>query len=198
MFGVCCSLLVRSGLILAGAALARHLMRRSTAAERHRILIAAFSLLLLWPLLSAMLPELPVSLPLHATEVGTVTVQQSFSSFLQGDLTRHSGVPWPLIFWVCGVVLVLIPVANGYRRIGQIARSRDIAGRRTMAERASGGMLALTAAAHAFIDDVFGSRNTFYFWSSTAAYSASRRLPAVDSAAAPSRAAARTGTHSTA
>lgn len=126
MFGVCCSLLVRSGLILAGAALARYLMRRSTAADRHRILIAAFSLLLLWPLLSAMLPELPVSLPMNGAADGTVTVQQSFSSFLQSDLRQHSTVPWPLLFWMCGVVVVLIPVANGYRRIGQIARDATL------------------------------------------------------------------------
>ena len=126
MFWVCCSLLARSGLILAGAALARHFMRRSTAADRHRILLAAFSLLLLWPLLSAMLPEVPVSLPLHGTGDGTVTVQQTFSSFLQSDLTPHTAVPWPLVLWLCGVVVVLIPVANGYRRIGQITRGATL------------------------------------------------------------------------
>lgn len=122
MFWVCCSLLVRSGLILAGAEGARRSMRQSTAADRHRILIAAFSLLLLWPLLSAILPELPVSLPLRGTGDGIVTVQQTFTSFLQSDVAPHSSVSWALILWLCGAVLVSIPVAMGYRRIGRIAR----------------------------------------------------------------------------
>ena len=122
MFWVCCSLLVRSGLILAGAEVARRSMRHSAAADRHRILIAAFSLLLLWPLLSAVLPELPISLPLRGTGDGIVTVQQTVTSFLQSDVAPHSSVSWALILWLCGAVLVLIPVAMGYRRIGRIAR----------------------------------------------------------------------------
>jgi TonB family protein len=45
---------------------------------------------------------------------------------LQSDGLGHSSVPWPLILWLCGVVLVSIPVVIGYRRIASITRRATV------------------------------------------------------------------------
>jgi TonB family protein len=119
------SLLIRSAVILGAAELLRRFSRRSAPAYRHRILFASFGLLMLWPVLSAMLPEvrLPIDLPgwLHLQVTGTVTVQQT--TFAIGREAREPNViHWPLIIWAFGVSLALAPLLVGYGKVLLLAR----------------------------------------------------------------------------
>lgn len=119
------SLLIRSAIVLGAAEMLRRFPRRSAPAYRHRILLAAFGLLLMWPLFAAMIPEirLPVEFPfwlgLHGT--ATVTVQQT--TFVLGRERSAPGVlNWPLVIWAAGVFLALAPVLIGYIKVRRISR----------------------------------------------------------------------------
>ncbi len=114
------SLVVRSGLILAAADVLRRFSPKS-GAYRHRILAASFALLLLWPALSLVIPEISLPLwPSHAD--GLVTVTQIVHS-LPGRVPASAGVNWPLLIWSTGVLLSLLPLIVGYFRVRAIAAS---------------------------------------------------------------------------
>jgi len=121
MFWAWCSVLIRSGLILVAAEVLRRCLRRSSARDRHRIVLAAFALLLAWPLLSAFVPAIPISLPMNGAASGTVTIQQRIAS-LESDLPQGFAMDWPLAVWLLGIVLALIPVAVGYLNVRRVVR----------------------------------------------------------------------------
>ena len=108
------SLLIRSGLILAAADILRRLSPKS-GAYRHGILAVSFALLLLWPALSLVIPE--ISLPLWPSHAGGfVTVTQIIHS--RPDRTLASAaVNWPLLIWGTGVLLSLLPLIVGCLRV---------------------------------------------------------------------------------
>ncbi len=121
MFWAWCSLLIRSGLILAAAEVLRRCLRRSAPSDRHRIVLAAFALLLVWPLFSALLPEIPILLWMPGVNNGTVTIQQTIAS-LASDLPGNAAVNWPLAIWLGGILLALIPVAVGHINVRRLVR----------------------------------------------------------------------------
>ncbi|MBV8550013.1 MAG: TonB family protein [Acidobacteriaceae bacterium] len=115
------SLLIRSAVILAAAEILRRLPRKSDPAYRHRVVLAAFGLLLLWPLFSAIVPEIRLSLWPHLPTRGSVTVQQTI--FLpERDLPAARRINWPLAIWATGAFLALAPVLIGHLRVLRMAR----------------------------------------------------------------------------
>ena len=121
MWGVFFSLLVRSGVILGAAELMRHIMRRSSAADRHRILRTGLVLFLLWPALAAILPEIPLRLPAFGGQHEQVTVRQGRFYTVKKMPVRRS-TNGPLVIWLAGAVLTLLPVASAYRSVRRLAR----------------------------------------------------------------------------
>lgn len=121
MHWVWISLFLRSGLILAAAEILRRISRRASPANRHRIVLAAFAMLLIWPLAATVLPEIPLPVwprfPVH----DSVTVQQTFVAFGRKAPSAVL-VNWPLMLWIAGALLALAPVLIGYLNILGIAR----------------------------------------------------------------------------
>ncbi len=115
------SLLIRSGLILLAAEVLRRLSHRSTAGNRYRIILAAFTLLLIWPVFSAMVPEIHIPLSLRPPAGAMVTIQQT-SSLLDRKVSRANTLNWPLMIWLAGVLLALIPVAVSYINVRRLVR----------------------------------------------------------------------------
>jgi TonB family protein len=115
------SLLIRSAIIFIAAEILRRFPRRFAPADRHRILLAAFGLLLIWPLLSSVMP--PIHLPLwpRLRMHDTVTVQQT-TFILQRDIPEANAFNWPIAIWLTGVLLALAPVLIGYVRVLRLAR----------------------------------------------------------------------------
>ncbi len=118
MLGAWLSLLVRSGLILAAAEVLRRLSSRSPAAHRHRFIAAAFALLFLWPMISAMLPEVPVPV-WHEQTNAIVTVTQS-ARFLTAAASSAANINWPLSLWALGALLALLPILLAHLRIHRL------------------------------------------------------------------------------
>ncbi|HZS53415.1 MAG TPA: M56 family metallopeptidase [Bryobacteraceae bacterium] len=112
------SLLIRSGAILAAAELLRRMSRKSSAAYRYRILLTGFALLLIWPGLSAILPEIALPLWPERTQ-GTVTVTQVIY-YLNQRALPSTQTNWPLLIWAFGAVVSLLPWFIGYIRIRRI------------------------------------------------------------------------------
>jgi len=114
-------LLVRSAVILLGAEILRRFPQRSGPAYRHRLILAAFGLLLLWPVFSSLIPQIHVplwpALPLH----DSVTVQQTI--LVLGEATRSRSVlSAPLLIWLAGVFIAFAPVVIGYLNVLRTAR----------------------------------------------------------------------------
>lgn len=105
-------LIVRSaGLLLAGEALCR-LSKASSAAFRHRLLLWVFVLLALLPVLSVLLPEIPISLWTPPREAKSlVTIQQVSWQVLEA--TPRPSINWPFAVWVTGFGFACIPLLVG-------------------------------------------------------------------------------------
>lgn len=115
------SLLIRSAVIFVAAEILRRFPRTLAPADRHRILLAAFGLLLVWPLFSAVMPEIHVPLWPRLSIRDTVTIQQT--TFILGrDAPPAGAFNWPIIIWVAGVLVALAPVVVGYLKVLRMAR----------------------------------------------------------------------------
>jgi TonB family protein len=115
------NLFLRSAVICLAAALLRRLFPQYAARERHAILFAGFLLLLFWPLLAFVLPEVAVALPAGASADGSVTVQQSM--FVSVHPLQPSNLVYlPVALWLLGVALSLLPLLLGYLKALSITR----------------------------------------------------------------------------
>ncbi len=85
---------------------------RAPASYRHRLIAWAFCLLLCYPLLSLVLPQINVPLPWPSATVETVRVEQAV--LLQGSPSVEQRVPWLTLFWMTGCIIALLPVVAGY------------------------------------------------------------------------------------
>jgi TonB family protein len=114
------SVFIRSGLIMAAAAALRSLSPNS-GAYRHRILACAFAFLLLWPVFSAVLPEIPLSVwPFRSEAIVTVTQTVRAVGTPQ---TSPSGTHWAALAWLFGVLASLSPLLAGCIRVYRITRA---------------------------------------------------------------------------
>ncbi len=82
-------LFVRSAVILIAAELLRRFPRKTSPAYRHRVVLAGFAMLLVWPVSSALLPQIHLALWPRLTG-GTVTVEQTLLRFGRQTSAPHS------------------------------------------------------------------------------------------------------------
>ncbi len=115
------SLLIRSAVVLIAAEILRRFPRKSAPADRHRILLAAFGLLMIWPLFAAVMPVIHLPLWPHLRVADSITVQQTIF-ILQRDMPAPNVLNWPVIVWLTGVLLALTPVTVGYLNVLRMAR----------------------------------------------------------------------------
>jgi beta-lactamase regulating signal transducer with metallopeptidase domain len=115
------SLLIRSAAVLAAAEILRRFPRKSAPADRYRILLAAFGLLMIWPLFSAAMPEIHLPLWPHLRLRDSITVQQTMF-ILQRNTPAPKVFNWPVIAWLTAVLLVLAPLIIGYLNVLRMAR----------------------------------------------------------------------------
>lgn len=115
------SLLIRSGVILAAAEILRRVPRRWAAAERHRVLLAGFALLMLWPFFSALLPEVRVPVWRRTGGREVVTVEQTMF-VLAGSRRPANTVKWPFAIWIAGALAALAPLVAGHVRAVRMSR----------------------------------------------------------------------------
>jgi TonB family protein len=116
MLGLFANLFLRSALILGAGALLCGLLVRLRPAQRHRILLAAFVLLLVWPLFAAVLPEIVLPLWHGSPDKGTVTVQQ-FVVGRQAVPSTHATIISPLWLWLAAAVAALVPLLAAHLRV---------------------------------------------------------------------------------
>lgn len=113
MHSIWAGLLIRSGFVLVAAEGLRRLPRRSDPAYRHRVLVAAFALLMLWPVFQTALPIVHVSIGPRTAADSTVTAETvSLIDGREGRLQRS--VNWPLSIWLAGACLALAPLLIGH------------------------------------------------------------------------------------
>ena len=115
------NLLIRSALILGAALLLWRLLSRSRPAQRYAILFSAFALLLLWPILAALLPEVALPLARGGAATGTVTVQQ-FVLTRRATASSQSLVYWPVFLWAVAACFAFLPLIVAHLRLRPIIR----------------------------------------------------------------------------
>jgi TonB family protein len=114
-------LLIHSAAILAAANILGRIPRKLAPSHRHRLLLAGFGLLLIWPLLSAAVP--PIYLPLwhHGHLEGSVTVQQTILRFQPPTAPSHV-IHWPFTIWIVGVFLTVARIIAGHLSVFRITQ----------------------------------------------------------------------------
>ena len=114
-------LLIHPAAILAAANLLCRIPKGLSPAHRHRLILAGFALLMIWPLLSTVVP--PIALPLWLTKRGdaSVTVQQ-ITFIPRTQTTAPHALNWPVIIWITGALLALLPVVLSYFHMLRISR----------------------------------------------------------------------------
>ncbi len=118
------SLLVRSGAILLGAEILRRCLRRSPAAQKHGLLLFAFGLLIAWPVLSGILPSIPVFWPATATH-GEIEIRQTFRTVVSAS-PPHLIIYVPIAIWLTGVLITAGPLLYGFMRLRQLRLQAEI------------------------------------------------------------------------
>jgi TonB family protein len=113
-------LLIRSAVILISAEAICRLCRRAHAGLRHRVLFLAFGAVLVLPLLSSVLPEVPVQLWHESNGRASVTIEQMAFAAKRG---RSPALPvnWPILIWCTGFSLSLVPLVAGSLSMLRIA-----------------------------------------------------------------------------
>lgn len=115
------SLLIRSGLVLLAAEALRRIPRRSDAAYRHRMILAAFALLMLWPVFQAVLPVVQLSVWPRMRDGATVSAE-TVSLIAGRDRPGLQPLNWLLVLWVAGVCVALTPLFIGHLKVRRLVR----------------------------------------------------------------------------
>jgi hypothetical protein len=114
MFALIANLLFRSSLILGTGTLLCRLFSGLRPKQKHAILLDSFLLLLLWPILAAVLPEVNLPGARQPAGTGTVTVQQ----FVVG---QRSAAPQPntspIAVWALAAFTALAPLLLAHLRL---------------------------------------------------------------------------------
>ena len=114
MFALIANLLLRSSLILGAGTLLCRLFPGLRPKQKHAILLTSFLLLLLWPILATVLPEVNLPGARQPAGTGTVTVQQ----FVVG---QRSAAPQPntspIAVWALAAFTALAPLLLAHLRL---------------------------------------------------------------------------------
>jgi TonB family protein len=135
------SLLTRTGAILLGAQILRRCFRGSSAAQKHGLLLFSFGLLIGWPLLSGILPSIPVLWPTADTH-GEIEIRQTFRRVASVSPSAVA-IYTPLAIWLAGVMMTAGPLVYGFfrlRRLRQRARILSGTGLNELLEESCGEM----------------------------------------------------------
>jgi uncharacterized protein (TIGR03435 family) len=137
MMAIAASILAKVTVILALALIATWLARRSRAASRHVVLVAAFAVLLILPIASVVSPSISVPVPIAMPEE---TASPSVEPIVDADSPETSPVApvafappvpqrtWPSLpalvaaVWALGATLFLIPVIAGLAQVRLLRR----------------------------------------------------------------------------
>lgn len=123
MLSVIVSLLLRSGAVLLAAELLLRWLRRSPAAERHRLLLFTFALLIDWPLFSAVLPAVPLFWPAQGAHE---LIEIRETTRLLGSRVEPSLKIYllyaPIVVWAVGALIAAAPLLLGSLRVRQLRR----------------------------------------------------------------------------
>jgi TonB family protein len=122
MFWLIANLLVRSSLILGAGALLSRWFPCLRPAQRHAILVASFLLLLLWPLLAALLPEVSLSVGTQSPTVASVTVEQFAVGHRTAQFTKGF-VFSPVALWAAAACLSFAPLLIAHLRLRRLLKS---------------------------------------------------------------------------
>ena len=112
----------RSTALLIGGAVLLRLSKRQSAGFRHRLLLGIFALLAILPVLSAILPAIPIRFwgPI-VSERASVTVRQVSATSI-GRPGPYQ-MPWPNLLWLLGFAATLAPALTGTLSVFRILRS---------------------------------------------------------------------------
>ncbi len=121
---VCLDLLIRSAIVICAGEALRRSLRRSHAAQRHRVLVFIFALLALLPLFSILLPTFRIPLWPSSGLRGIVTIQTT--AFIVGQdsqpVSLARTVNWFLVVWVSGVLAAVFSLAAGRFVLARMVR----------------------------------------------------------------------------
>ncbi len=113
-------LFLRSTIILCAALALQLLPGRWAPVQRHRIVLAAFAMLLIWPVFSAVIPQIQLPVANQLDRRAVVTVEQTLVAY-----GNRAPAPlrfnWPLLLWIAGAFVSLAPLVIGYMRVRHIA-----------------------------------------------------------------------------
>ncbi len=108
-------LFLRSAFLLAAIEGVRQLSKSMPARYRHLVVLTGFGLLAALPILSFVLP--PIHLPLFFTTGTdahvTVTTSMGNASEISTQHASSSAMDWPLLLWLSGTVVMLLPAITG-------------------------------------------------------------------------------------
>jgi TonB family protein len=109
-------LLIRSGMVLIACQAVRRFARRLEAAQRYRIGLFAFGLLAVLPLLSALLPGIPIGNWFGPRAVVTVEMGPLVTASAAAAYGSASSINWLLLAWSVGAA-----IGFGWLAAGRIA-----------------------------------------------------------------------------
>jgi TonB family protein len=118
--------LVKVTVTLALALTGAWIGRKSRAALRHALLAAAFGVILLLPIVSAIAPSIRILLPAEASQTTVKPALVRNASGVTAMVSRpvrFSAIDLLFTGWIAGVVLFLIPMATGLWQLRALRRS---------------------------------------------------------------------------
>lgn len=105
-------LLLRSGIVLAMAGVLCGLFAAAPANLRHRLWLLAFAVLLLWPVLPLVLPEVIIPIMPASSADGSVTVETRLLT--RSPVPSRIALSFPVLLWMSGTALFLVRLAVGH------------------------------------------------------------------------------------
>jgi TonB family protein len=118
-----CQLLLRSAALLLTAEALHKWSKRTSAAFRYRLLLLAFLLLALFPILAGGLPEIAVNFRSESSPNESVTVEQTWhASTSTSSLQR---VNWLLFVWLTGALAAITPTITGMLALRRLLRRAE-------------------------------------------------------------------------
>lgn len=125
------SVLAKATLILLGGLAVTTFARTARASARHLVVATAFAALVALPILIAVVPAMPIDVPVAATPIAPdpsavpsdPSTTDVITTAAQRALPGLSVAQWVRVVWVAGAILFLVPVASALWRLSVIRRT---------------------------------------------------------------------------